>query len=117
MRKTECIMSLECVLTNEEKIACSKVQNESINQKYQAELDLKSFSVQKKSEIAEADAMIALQYQKLSTGKEYRPVKCHIWYNFESNEKTYMRLDTSEIVKVETISAEELQEEADLKGN
>lgn len=116
MRIKEQTLSLECVLTDEEKLACSKIQNEAINQKAQAEAELKSFSAQKKAEIAGADAIIALHYQKLSTGKEYRPIKCEVKYDFEKKTREWIRLDTGEIAKQDIIPEEDIQEEIELQA-
>jgi hypothetical protein len=116
MRIKEQMLSLECVLTDDEKLACSKLQNEAINQKSQAENELKSFSAQKKAEIAGADAIIALYYQKLSTGKEYRPIKCKVNYDFEKKIREWVRLDTGEICKQDIIPEEDIQEEIELQA-
>jgi hypothetical protein len=116
MRLKKTSLSLECVLTDEEKLNCSKLQNDAINLKTQAEAELKSFSTQKKAEIASADAVIALYYQKISTGKEYRMIPCEIRYDFDKKEKLFIRTDTGEIAKQDIISESELQEEMDIQA-
>ena len=116
MRIKKANLSLECVLTDAEKLSYSKLQNEAINAKSQAEAELKSFSTQKKAEIASSDATIALYYQKIATGKEYRMIPCEVKYDFDKKEKLFIRIDTGEIAKQDIISESELQEEIELQA-
>lgn len=115
MRQKKQSLSLQCVLTDQEKLNCSQVQNQAIEQKANTEAELKSFSTQKKAEIASSDAIISLQYQKISTGKEYRMIECEIRYDFDAKIKQWVRLDTGEIAKQDIITEDELQEEIELQ--
>ena len=116
MRLKKQSLSLQCVLTDAEKLTCSQIQNQAWEQKTNAEADLKSFSTQKKAEIANADAIISLQYQKISTGKECRIVECEVKYDFQEKTRTWVRLDTGEIAKQDIIPEEDIQEEIDLQA-
>lgn len=111
MRQEKDILHLECVLTDKEKLAYSKELSEAVSKKTRAEESLKSFQTQMRAEITGNEAKINLLAEKLNTGKEYREIDCEINYDFEKKEKTWVRLDTGEIVKTRAIPEEEMQEE------
>jgi hypothetical protein len=115
-RLKEQTLSLECVLTLEEKLQCSKVQNDAISAMQNAEAQLLAFKSQMKSEIDGAQAIINLQQQKILSGKEFRPVKCRVIYDFDKKEKCWIREDTGEIAKQDVIPENEIQEEMELQA-
>ncbi len=106
---------LECILTDTEKLIYSKELSEKISNKSRTEDNLKSFSSQAKAEIAGFDARINLLAEKLNTGKEYRPIQVEVMWNYTKGEKTWVRLDTKQIIKTDIIPTDELQQELELK--
>jgi hypothetical protein len=116
MRPTKDTLSLECILTDSERLAYSKSLAENISEKTKSENRLKSFSAQAKAEIAGHDADISLLCEKINTGREYRDVLCNIVYDWEKKTKQWIRTDMPDVVARETkISADELQEHLDLQ--
>lgn len=113
-RKEKVEMKLECILTDDEKLAYAKSLSDALNTVRNTEAALKSFTVQAKAEIQVNEEQISLYAQKLSSGKEYRDVTCRIIYSHETCQKTTFRSDTGEVVKIEAMSGEELQEELPL---
>ena len=104
-------LTLECLLTDKEKLGYSKELGEAITKKSRAEDSLKSFQTQAKSDIAMLDSKINLLADKINTGREYRLTECVVTLDFDSKEKTWTRKDTGEIAKTDIISESELQEE------
>lgn len=113
-RKTECTLTLECQLTDGEKINYSKELSDALIKIRGLENTLKSFQVQAKAEITCAEEQVSIYTQKISTGKEFREIKCSILYSFENLLKTIVRADTGEIVKVQPMTTDEAQEELKL---
>ena len=113
-RRTKETLTVECVLTDEEKLKYSKELSESVSKMQRANDSLKSFSTQIKSEIASCEAKINALADKLNSGREYRSVECQIKYDFDKKEKIWIRSDTAEIAKTDIITEKELQEEAEL---
>ena len=113
-RRTKETLTVECVLTDEEKLKYSKELSENISRKQRSEDSLKSFSTQVKSEIASCDAKINAFADKLNSGREYRSVECLVKYDFDKKEKVWIRSDTGEIAKTDIIFEKELQEEVAL---
>jgi len=116
MRKTKEKLNLECVLTDQEKLAYSKQLAENLSKKQRAEDTLKSFNTQKKAEIAGLDAEINLKVDKINSGREYRDVECTIFWDWDRKVKVWTRTDTGEVAHEDIISEHELQEEADLQA-
>ncbi|MBN1253958.1 MAG: hypothetical protein JXA50_01620 [Deltaproteobacteria bacterium] len=114
MRKTQDALHLECILTDQEKLAYSKTLSENVSKTARAEEALSSFQKQMKAEIASCEAQINMLAEKINTGKEYRMVECEIRYDFKMQEKKWIRSDTGEVAKQDIISEEELQEEMKL---
>lgn len=111
MRKTSEILHLECVLTNDDRLAMSKDLSDSINKMKAQEDKLKTAQAQIKSEIQMLDANINRLSNCISTGKEFRDVECTIEYNFVTGTKTWYRTDTGEEAKNDIISERERQEQ------
>ena len=116
MRKTREKLNLECVLTDQEKLAYSKQFAENHSKKQRAEDALKSFTTQKKAEIAGLEAQVNLMADKINTGREYREVECSIMWDWDRKVKEWTRTDTFEVCKEDIISEYELQEEAELQA-
>ena len=116
MREQYRYEQLECVLTDEELKAYSKIMAEGIRKRECAKDELKAFQSQRKSEIDGCDAVVNDMAGKVGSGKEYRRVKCIIIYNWEDKEKEIVREDTGEFICKEIITEHELQEEAELNA-
>jgi hypothetical protein len=103
-------ITLECILTDDEKLKYSKTIAESVSKKARAEDALKSFQTQQKAEIAGFDASINSIAEKLSTGREYRPVECRLVLNFKTKTKNWVRTDTGEIGRTVPLDESDYQE-------
>ena len=107
-------LNVECKLTREEKLKYSEELAENINQKKRTEDSLKSYKSQAKSEIEKAEASINLLSQKISSGKEYRAVKCKVEYDWDKKTRSWIREDTGEVVKDDIIPEELFQQNMDV---
>ena len=94
-----CDEYLQCVLTDQELIAKSK-ELAKCNE------DLADVEAKKKDVVADFtaqqkkhEANIGSLSRVVSTGKEYRNVKCELELDYATGMKTLRRLDTLEIVK------------------
>ncbi len=112
MRPTKEVKTLECELTDDEKLAYLKELGEKISHRNGLEAQKKSYTTQINAEIATDDARIAALGEKAYSGKEYRDVECKIDYDFERGERSWMRTDTFEVVKTDIIPEEYMQESA-----
>jgi len=104
-------MYLECRLTEAELKTASKSLAEAIQRHATVEARVEAFKAQAKSELAEIDAVIGKNSILVNNEKEFRTVHCEVTYDFKAGKKTFVRLDTAEIVKVEEITDEERQRE------
>lgn len=100
---------LSCVLTDRELIAKSR-------ELAKANEDLADVEARKKDVVAEFtakqkkhEANIAELARVISTGKEYRMVKCEWEYNYNTGIKVLRRLDTNEVTVTENITQKERQ--------
>jgi TolA-binding protein len=100
---------LECIISDPEKLNYSELLTQHITGKKESEDNLKSFKSQMKSEIDGHEAAINLLSNKISTGKEYRPVDIEIHFDYNTRMKTYIRTDTGQVFKSEQMREEELQ--------
>lgn len=116
MRQKEVKRELECVLTDSELKEYSKILAVAVREKTKLEADLKTYQTQKKAEIESRNGIIALMSEKVSSGKEYREVKCSVVYDWDRKEKFYIRQDTGEEIRSDIITERELQEEAELNA-
>lgn len=78
MRKKNETFTLECILTDPEKLQYSKQMSEAVSTKARQEENLKSVRTQIKAEITACEEKINSLADKINTGKEYRPVECEI---------------------------------------
>ena len=106
---------LECIISDPEKLEYAKMMTETLENKKAAEDTLKSFKSQMKSEIDAHIAQINMLMGKISSGKEYRPVDIEIHYDYNTRIKTFIRKDTEQVYKTESIRQDELQLHLDLE--
>jgi hypothetical protein len=111
----KCTMHLECRLTETELKDSSKKLAEAIQRHGMIEERMEAFKTQNKAEMAEVAAIIGKHSALINNEKEFRMVPCEVTYDFKAGTKTFVRLDTAEIVKYETISDQERQIEFDDK--
>ena len=90
MQKFE-TLNILCKLTDDEMLAISKEMSEHINKKKGAEDDLASFSAQKKAEIKGHDGIINRSSLLISTGSEYRNIKCEVVIDEKHNKVNWIR--------------------------
>lgn len=115
MRLTKETRTLECILTDAEKLKYGAEMAELHYKKSRAEDQLKSIQSAIKADIAAHEAKINDLSQKISTGREYREVQCAIVYDWDRKVKSSIRNDTGEIAHEDIIPDRELQEEMDLR--
>lgn len=96
-------MSLECVLTDAEKLALSKEMAEHVSSKARAEDELKSYQSSMKATIQSHLEKINLIADKLNTGREHRPVQVQILEDYDDKVAVWTRLDTGEVFKKEPL--------------
>lgn len=113
-RETKCTRSLECKLTDSEKLSYAKEMSERIGKKSASEDQLKAATTQIKADIAGHDARIQAIASKLTSGTEYRDVECEIRYDWKKKIKEIIRKDTGEIIHADIIPDKDLQEGAKL---
>jgi len=78
----------------------------------------KSVTSSFKAQLDEKNAQIGVIGQHINNGYEHRYVECEIHYNDpNTGMKTIYRKDTGEVVKKETMTAEEMQLELELIQN
>lgn len=100
---------LECILSDQEKLSYSKELGENITLKSRSEEALKSFSTQKKAEIAGHEAKINLLADKINTGREYRDIECEIKFDWEEKTKSWLRKDTGEVAQVRPMDDDDIE--------
>ena len=70
------------------------------------------------SKLNSSRANISKLSNNINNGYEYRDIECEIRLNEPADgQKTIVRKDTGEIVRVEDMTEREMQEELDLKGD
>lgn len=109
--QTKVELELECHLTDAEKLAAGKELGDALEDMRRIEERLASFKAQVKAEASQKQAEIGILSQMLNTGRQYRSVDCEIRYDWAASSKTWIRLDTGEIVKVQGISDHERQQQ------
>jgi hypothetical protein len=115
-RKTREIISLPCVLTEEDILRYTKDRSEHYGKMKAAQNTLDAYKKQVNSEIATHEAKIDLLEGKLSSGKEFRDIECDIVYDWKKQVKIWVRKDTGEHVKDDIITEYECQEQAKLES-
>jgi flagellar motor switch protein FliM len=101
--------SLEVKLTEPELKTCSKQLAEALNAKARIESEIETFKAQKKAEITNLDGTIGKMTVLINSEKEYRPVDCEMTIDYDDKTKSSVRLDTGEVIRVEKLTADELQ--------
>lgn len=107
-------INVEIELTDEDRLKYSKELAEFINKKQLAEKQLKSFSSQKKAEIALAEEHISLYSEKINTGREYRDIECTVEYDWSKRVKKYISVSSEECMREDIISQADLQQHLDV---
>ena len=115
MRKEKDVLTLQCILTDEEKESYSSKLAQAVSDKRRKDCEMENYRTQHKAEITQFENAIVLYAEKVNTGKEFRPIECSIVYDFEEKTKTWFRKDTGEFAKDDIIPESELQEEMELR--
>jgi hypothetical protein len=116
-RKEKDVLTLQCILTDEEKADYSSKLAQTVSDKRKKDGEMENFRTQYKAEITQFENAITLYAEKVNTGKEFRAIECSILFNFDNKTKTWIRKDTGEVAKDDIISESELQEEMELQKN
>lgn len=112
-RRTQITLSLECKLTPEEISNFAKLAAEANRAMAQADGELKSFTKEKKAIMQRSESDLDLFSGYVYSEKMYREVDCEIQYDFDSNEKHYIRKDTGELIDTKPMTATDRQENID----
>ncbi len=110
MRKNEETLTLQCELTDDERLEYSKELAEELTKQSETEGALKSMAQQMKGQIQEHEARIGVLVNMVNIGREFRPVKCDIVYDWDGDRKIYYRQDTGIECRKDLISGNERQE-------
>jgi hypothetical protein len=98
-------------LSDEEKMATTMEIVNLLDAISQVEDDLKSYQTEKKAEIAKCEAIVNIARTKISRGKETKWVNVKLLRDFDKKKKSYIALDTGEIVKVLSMTEDDMQME------
>lgn len=104
-----CEEYLQCILTDQELITKSR-------ELAKANEDLADVEAKKKDVMADFtaqqkkhEANIGVLSRIVSTGKEYRNVKCEWQFHYDKGRKMLRRMDTDDIIRTEEITQKERQ--------
>ncbi len=105
---------LECELTQEELIECSKEQTAQLRQRSSLEGQKKAYNSKIKSEVETCDKLIEELSNKISSQSEYRHVECRKVEDFDAGTLRVIRLDTEEVIVDRRMTRTELHAGDDL---
>lgn len=101
--------NLKTKLSEDEMTAYSKDMSEKYIEHGEVESEKKSKNSHFKGKTDVLEAQMAELSRKVSTQHEWRDVECHWAYNFSTNVKVLIRLDTGEVVREETVTDKDRQ--------
>ncbi|MGH9501686.1 MAG: hypothetical protein ACRD20_02420 [Terriglobales bacterium] len=103
--------SLRCPLTDQEKIRFGEGLARLLEEYGEVEDEKTAVNAKFKAQLEGIEAASTKARKVLSAGYEYRWIDCRVLYNDPaSRQKTLVRLDTGEVVRIEDMSEEECQE-------
>lgn len=109
--------NLRCNLTQPELVEAARSSAELTRGISALENDKSRINKDYAARIAEKEAQRSIINDTITSGYEFREVKCQVDFDKPNKgQKTVTRLDTNEVVSVETMTAEEMQRELDLDG-
>lgn len=117
VKKDSFTQQLFCILTEPEIKAHGQIIAEKLEEVALADNALTDMKKQFQSKISQLEATIALSASLVRSGKELRPVKCHVVINFKENSKRLFREDTGEMMEESALEESERQREMELKDN
>jgi uncharacterized coiled-coil protein SlyX len=110
-------IQLRCSFTDKELLELGKKLAENSNLLNQQEEEAKAVAKQLKAKCEQTAAKVSECSTKISSGYEYRQVKCLVKYDTpKTGQKTVTRLDLNEIVEVAEMSLAEMQIPLPLEG-
>jgi hypothetical protein len=117
MNRPETIsQSLRCPLTDQEKIRFGEGLARLLEEMGEVEDEQKASAAKFKGQLEGIDGAVTKARKILSAGYEYRWIDCKVLYNKPaSRQKTIVRLDTGEEVRIEDMSEAECQENLPLR--
>jgi hypothetical protein len=115
-RKTKETLQCQCILTDAEKLEYGIHLAECASGAARKTAALASYNKQVKAEIGLLEDEMAILSEKLNTGKEFRGIECRVVYNWETQERFWIRTDTEAVEKQDVIPEQDLQEQLKL-GN
>ncbi|MEN6420823.1 MAG: hypothetical protein ABFD76_02655 [Smithella sp.] len=109
IEEKECEEHLECILTGVELIDRSKKLAKANNDSADLESKKKDVVADFAAQLKKIEGSIGVFSRVVSSGKEYRTVKC-IWrLNYTKKMKELIRLDTNDTVRTVELTKQELQ--------
>jgi hypothetical protein len=103
------VSSKELNLSDEAKLASANEIVNAMNEIAELESDLHIYQTEKKHEIAKYEAIISIARIRISRGKDIKWADVTIKKDFDKKTKTYVRIDTGEIIKTVPMTDDELQ--------
>lgn len=110
VEEKDCTEYLECVLTEKELIQKSKDLAKANEDLADAEARKKDIMADFTAQQKKHEANIGILSRIVSSGKEYRDVKCKTIIDYTKGTKVVKRLDTFEIVKERDLTQQERQQ-------
>jgi len=101
--------NLFCKLTDEEVLAYSRSVASKLGEKDREDKHKKRAAKEFDSRIANLESEVVDLIEKVNTGEEMREVECEWRYEWTSNTKVLVRLDTGEEIDKRPIEADERQ--------
>ena len=96
-------------LTRDDKITYGKQLADLWQNYHDIEGEKKTANAEFKERLDELEGRIAYMARVLANGEEWRAVDCTWQYDFASNAKMLVRMDTGAVIDTQAISAEERQ--------
>jgi hypothetical protein len=96
-------------ISDEAKLTATNEIILAMNEIAELESDLHSYQTEKKAEIAKNEAIINIARTKLSRGKDVKWADVTCKKDYDKKTKTYVRVDTGEIIKSVPMTDEDLQ--------
>ncbi len=100
-------------LTNEELLEISKELAKDSQDVQELDNKKKEVNADFTAQMNRMKSCIEIASRKISTGEEYRDIKCSVEINVKEMKKTIIRTDTGKTIKEEKLTTEDLQLELD----
>lgn len=110
-KRDRILKTLECRLTDSEKMAAAKEFAVQLNEAKRLNLELKSVTAEMRQKIKEAMSTVNTKAEEVRTGVQKRDVDCDRVYDYDAGEVRVIRLDTDEVIEERRMLTHERQTE------